>query len=82
MSAVGQDDQTAVAVKIDEAGGDDLPGCIDRAADLGRPGRIRCQYPQPFTLDDHRPGATWGAGPIHIVPPLMIESTLSATRRH
>ena len=64
VPAVGQDDQAAVAVKIDEAGGDDLPGGIDRAAGVRRLGRVRCQDPQPLALDDHRSEATGCAGAI------------------
>ncbi len=45
VPAVGQDDQAAVAVEIDEAGRHHLPGRVDRPADVRRERRIRFQDP-------------------------------------
>ncbi len=64
VARLGEDPEAAVAVEVDEPGGDDLAGRVDAAPDVGglRGGRV--QDPQPLPVDDDAPWPTGGAGPV------------------
>ena len=73
VAAVGQDHQAAVAVEVDEPGRDDLPGRVDRPADVRRRRRLRCRG----AGSGRRSTATVPGRPGAPVPSTMVPPTIS-----